>query len=94
MIARVEPLTTTRKVAGPFDYRLPEDPVEVGSVVRIPFGRQTLEGVVTGLASDTEVPEERLVAPTKVRGQSIPADLVACALWMAEEYCSTPGSPR
>src|SRR3712207_7907536 len=37
VIARVEPLTTTRKVAGPFDYRLPEEPVAIGSVVRIPF---------------------------------------------------------
>jgi primosomal protein N' (replication factor Y) len=90
VFARVEPLTTTRKVSGPFDYRLPEDPVEVGSVVRIPFGRQTLDGVVTGLSSDTEVPEERLVAPTGVRGESIPADLVECALWMAAEYCTTP----
>ena len=39
-IARVEPLTTTRHLAGPFDYALPEQPVEVGSVVRIPFGHQ------------------------------------------------------
>jgi primosomal protein N' (replication factor Y) len=90
VIARVEPLTTTRKVSGPFDYKLPEDPVEVGSVVRIPFGRQTLDGVVTGLTSATDVPEERLVAPTKVRDESIPSDLVECALWMAAEYCSTP----
>jgi primosomal protein N' (replication factor Y) len=90
VIARVEPLTTTRKVAGPFDYKLPEAPVEVGSVVRIPFGRQSLDGVVTGLAASTEVPEEKLVAPVSVGEQSIPPDLVECALWLAAEYCSTP----
>ena len=86
----MEPLTTTRKLSGPFDYRLPDAPVEVGSVVRIPFGRQTLDGVVTALAAESEVEEERLVAPTAVRPQTVPAELVDCALWMAAEYCSTP----
>jgi len=89
-IARVEPLTTTRRVAGPFDYALPEAPVVVGSVVRIPFGRQRLTGVVTGLAEESAVARERLVAPTEVLPEAVPADLVELALWMAEEYCSTP----
>ena len=46
MIARVQPLTTTRRLAGPFDYALPEAPVGIGSIVRMPFGRQKLDGVV------------------------------------------------
>ncbi len=90
MIARIEPLTTTRRLSGPFDYKLPAAAVEVGSVVRIPFGRQRLDGVVTGFSPVSEVAEERLVAPTAVRPQSVPAELVDCALWMAAEYCSTP----
>jgi primosomal protein N' (replication factor Y) len=89
-VARVEPLTTTRRLSGPFDYALPQSPVQVGSVVRIPFGHQRLQGVVTALAETSEVPEERLVAPTQVLPESIPADLVELALWMADEYCSTP----
>ena len=64
MIARVEPLTTTRRLSGPFDYLLPADPVGVGSIVRIPFGRQALDGVVVELADATEVPDEKLVTPT------------------------------
>ncbi len=36
------------------------------------------------------MPDEKLVAPTSVRDDSIPRDLVDLALWMAEEYCSTP----
>ena len=64
MIARVQPLTTTRRLAGPFDYALPSEPVEVGSVVRVPFGRQKLDGVVVGLAETTDVPPEKLVTPT------------------------------
>ena len=90
MIARVEPLTTTRRLAGPFDYALPDAPVEVGSIVRVPFGRQRLDGVVVGLAASTEVAPEKLVTPTAVRADTLPAELVELALWMADEYCSTP----
>jgi primosomal protein N' (replication factor Y) len=90
VIARVEPLTTTRRLSGPFDYSLPEEPVGVGSIVRIPFGAQKLDGVVVGLAESSEVAPERLVAPLSVRRDSIPADLVDLALWMAGEYASTP----
>src|SRR5688500_15483039 len=61
MIARVQPLTTTRRLAGPFDYALPEAPVEVGSIVRVPFGRQKLDGVVVGFEAETDVPPEKLV---------------------------------
>jgi primosomal protein N' (replication factor Y) (superfamily II helicase) len=90
VIARIEPLTTTRRLSGPFDYLLPAEPVQVGSVVRVPFGRQRLDGVVVGLADATELPAERLVSPTAVLAESVPADLVELALWMAAEYCSTP----
>ena len=89
-IARVEPLTTTRRLSGPFDYRVADGEVEVGSIVRIPFGHQKLDGVVVALAETTEVPDEKLVSPTGVREDSVPRDLVDLALWMAEEYCSTP----
>ncbi|HEY6696567.1 MAG TPA: DEAD/DEAH box helicase, partial [Solirubrobacteraceae bacterium] len=90
MIARVEPLTTTRRLSGPFDYLPPEDPVGVGSVVRIPFGRQRLDGVVVDVADSSEVPAEKLVRATGVRAERVPEDLVELALWMAAEYCSTP----
>jgi primosomal protein N' (replication factor Y) len=92
MIARVEPLTTTRRLSGPFDYALPlgGGPVDVGSIVRIPFGRQRLDGVVVGLAASSALPPERLVAPTAVREDSVPPELVELAHWMAAEYCSTP----
>ena len=90
MIARVEPITTTRRLSGPFDYALPEQPVDVGSIVRIPFGRQKLDGVVVGMADSSQLAPERLGSPTAVREDDVPADLVELALWMAEEYCSTP----
>ena len=90
MIARVEPLVTTRKLAGPFDYLLPEQPVRVGSVVRVPFGRQALDGVVVDLAERSEVPAEKLVRASAVREDGVPEELVDLALWMAAVYCSTP----
>jgi primosomal protein N' (replication factor Y) len=92
VIARVEPLTTTRAIRGPFDYRLAadQDGVEVGSLLRVPFGSRTTLGVVTGLAQSSDVDPERLVEPEAVLPGAIPGDLVALASWMAREYCSTP----
>lgn len=85
-VAKVEPLTTARVLRGPFDYLRPEG-VGVGSLLEIPFGRQTLRGVVTGLA---EASEHELAAPRRVLEHTLPPDLVELALWLAAEYCSTP----
>ena len=61
-IARVEPLTRTRAIRGPFDYRLRSDQleVEVGSLLRVPFGRRRTLGVVVDIASHSELAPERL----------------------------------
>lgn len=91
-IARVEPLTTARALRGPFDYRLPEemDEVEVGSVLRVPFGRQRLLAVVVELAASSSLSPERLVEPLEALDSGVPAELVQLGLWVAREYCSTP----
>ncbi len=92
MIARVVPLTRTRAVLGSFDYRLPAggEPVHVGSVLRVPFGRQRALGVVIELAERSELEPGRLAEPEAVLAASIPEPMVALAEWMAHEYCSTP----
>jgi primosomal protein N' (replication factor Y) len=92
VIARVEPLTRTRAVRGPFDYRLrPEQAgVGVGALLRVPFGRTTTLGVVVELRERSELAPERLAEPHAVLPSGLPADLVALAQWMASEYCSTP----
>jgi primosomal protein N' (replication factor Y) len=91
-IARVEPLTTARALRGPFDYRLPAAmaDVEVGRVVRVPFGRQRLLGVVVELAEASELPPERLAEPLETLEAGTPPELVRLGLWVAREYCSTP----
>jgi len=91
-IAKVEPLTTARALRGPFDYRLPERmaDLEVGSVVRVPFGHRRAIGVVVDLAEHSSLPPERLAEPIEALEAGVPAELVRLALWLAREYCSTP----
>ncbi|HWX46103.1 MAG TPA: primosomal protein N' [Solirubrobacteraceae bacterium] len=95
-IAQVEPLTTTRALRGPFDYRLPEElrdgAVKVGSMLVVPFGRREVLGVVTGLSERSEVADEKLLAPLRAPDEgppALPVDLVVLAEWIAAEYCST-----
>jgi primosomal protein N' (replication factor Y) (superfamily II helicase) len=91
VIARVEPLTRTRAVKGPFDYRLrPEQSaVRVGSLLRVPFGHRTMLGIVVELASRSALAPNRLAEPDAVLPGGIPPDLVSLASWIAHEYCST-----
>ena len=91
-ILRVEPLTTARALRGPFDYRRPEAmaDVDVGSVVRVPFGRRRLLGVVVEVAEASELPPERLAEPIEALEAGATPALVRLGLWVAREYCSTP----
>src|SRR6185312_11222071 len=92
-IAQVEPMTTARALRGPFDYRLPDElcggAVDVGSMLVVPFGRREVLGVVVGLADSSEVAAEKLLAPLRALELGVPAEMVALASWIAEEYCST-----
>ncbi|MHB8656902.1 MAG: replication restart helicase PriA [Solirubrobacteraceae bacterium] len=93
MIAKVVPLTRTRAVRGLFDYRIAAGlapQIEVGSLLRVPFGGRLTLGVVAELADVSTLPPERLAEPAAVLPSRLPADLVELALWMAREYCSTP----
>jgi primosomal protein N' (replication factor Y) (superfamily II helicase) len=91
-ILRVEPLTTARALRGPFDYRRPEamSGLEVGSVVRVPFGPRRILGVVVEVAEASELPPERLAEPLEALEAGVTPELVRLGLWVAREYCSTP----
>jgi len=91
-ILKVEPLTTARALRGPFDYRRPEamEGLEVGSLVRVPFGPRRLLGVVVGLAESSELAPERLAEPIEALEAGASPELVELGLWVAREYCSTP----
>src|SRR6185295_9241748 len=73
-------------------YRQPDamELLEVGSVVRVPFGPRRLLGVVVEVAESSELPPERLAEPIEALEAGAPADLVRLGLWIASEYCSTP----
>lgn len=92
LIAKIEPLSTTRALRGPFDYRLPEAlaGVEVGALLAIPFSGRRMLGVVVARAEHSELPAERLAEPLHALGPSVPPELVALAGWLAQAYCSTP----
>jgi primosomal protein N' (replication factor Y) (superfamily II helicase) len=86
-------MTNTRALRGPFDYRLPEElraGVQVGSMLVVPFSGRKLLGVVVGLADSSDIADEKLLAPLRALELGVPAELVALAEWIAEEYCSTP----
>src|SRR3954452_21290306 len=91
-IAKVEPLTFARALRGPFDYRLPEalQPVGVGSLLVVPFGRRRVLGVVVDLADRSEIDPEKLAAPLQALEQGVPPAPVRLPTWMAAAYCSTP----
>jgi primosomal protein N' (replication factor Y) len=91
LIARVEPLTTTRALRGPFDYRLPAAlaDVSVGTLLAVPFAGRELLGVVVERAASSQVAPEKLAEPRAVVEPAIPAELVGLARWIADEYCST-----
>ncbi len=90
-IARIEPITSTRALRGPYDYRLPEGmgDVDVGSLVIVPFANRRMLGVVVELADRSELPPERLAEPIEALEAGTPAELVRLGLWVGERYCST-----
>ncbi|MDA8068576.1 MAG: primosomal protein N' [Actinomycetota bacterium] len=94
LIARVIVLTPTRAVRGLFDYELSPAllarGVGVGSLLKVRFARRTLVAVVAELAASSELPAERLAMAEELLPARLPADLVGLALWLADEYCSTP----
>ena len=88
----MEPLTTARALRGPFDYRLPVEMegLEVGAIVRVPFGHRRILGVVVERAETSDLPFERLAEPIEALEAGAPAELVRLGLWISREYCSTP----
>jgi primosomal protein N' (replication factor Y) (superfamily II helicase) len=86
--ASVYPLVTTRALARPFTYEVPEDVVR-GDVVSVRLGGARQRGVVIEL--EDSPPEGVEAAPIERVVESLPGALVELALWLADYYGSTPG---
>ena len=86
--ASVYPLVTTRALARPFTYEVPDE-VARGAVVAVRLGGARQRGVVIGL--EDAPPDGVEAAPIERVVESLPAPLVELALWLADYYGSTPG---
>ena len=86
-LASVYPLVSTRSLARPFTYEVPEG-VGKGAVVAVRLGRSSTRGVVADVGVDA--PEGVSPAPVGKVLDEIPATLVDLALWIADYYGSTP----
>jgi primosomal protein N' (replication factor Y) (superfamily II helicase) len=86
--ASVYPLLTTRALARPFTYQVPEE-VKAGAVVQVRFGGARQRGVVVEVGD--EPPKDVEVTAVEQVVEQLPASLVELALWLAAYYGSTPG---
>jgi primosomal protein N' (replication factor Y) len=86
-LASVYPLVSTRSLARPFTYEVPEGTGK-GAVVSVRLGRRSVRGVV----ADVGVTAPPGVEPIAVGAllDHVPAPLVDLALWLADYYGSTP----
>ena len=90
MVARVTLEIALRKE---FDYLIPselEGRVEVGTRVKVPFGRREVLGCVTSLAEHSD--HDSLKSITKVIGTQslVTPRVLELARWISEYYCCAP----
>ena len=90
MVARVTLEIALRRE---FDYLIPpelEGRVEVGTRVKVPFGRRQVLGCVTEMAEQSE--HETLKPITKIIGAQslVTPRVLELARWIAEYYCCAP----
>jgi primosomal protein N' (replication factor Y) len=87
VLASVYPLVSSRAVARPFTYEVPEG-VGKGAVVAIRFGRGAARGVV--VETGVTAPPGIETAPIESVLYELPPALVDLALWVGDYYGSTP----
>jgi primosomal protein N' (replication factor Y) len=86
-LASVYPLVSTRSLARPFTYDVP-DGMGKGAVVAVRLGRSATRGVVADVGVDAPPGVEPATVGRLL--DEIPAPLVDLALWVADYYGSTP----
>jgi primosomal protein N' (replication factor Y) len=78
-------------VAGIFDYHLPpelEGKIGPGHLVTVPFGKQTVQGVVFRLIAEPSVPETKTILDLLDPQPVLTVAQIALAQWLAEETLS------
>ena len=86
-IARV--VVNVSAVSGVFDYQLPAeliDRVQVGCLVTVPFGSQTVQAIILDLISESPIAELKKVADLLDEQPVVTAQQIQLAAWMAGTY--------
>lgn len=94
MYADVIVAISAKALDRPFQYSVPEKMcgrIEVGNVVRVPFGGRTVTGYVVALKEKAEIEESRIrpVGDILREGSSEEERLTGLAVWMRERYGGT-----
>lgn len=94
MIANIIVDVPSRQTDRPFDYKVPNSLqpwIELGSRVGVPFGPRVLQGVVVGLANDSEFDSSKLKPIKELLDPEPPLlpDLIELSQWLSNKYgCS------
>ena len=90
MVARVTLEIALRKE---FDYSIPpelEGRVEVGTRVKVPFGRREVLGCVTGLTQQSEYDSLKPISKIIGAQSLVTPRVLELARWIADYYCCAP----
>lgn len=92
VIANIIVDVPSRQTDRPFDYKVPKSLqpwIELGSRVGVPFGPRVLQGVVVGLAEESEYDQSKLKPIKELLDPEPPLlpDLIELSKWLSEKYC-------
>lgn len=92
-VAHVQPLVRAWRVSHSFSYAIPEKltgKVDVGSLVRIPFGGRRVRGIVVGLGDPSDETLDELLGVV-IDVPMAPPPMTEVLDWIAERYVSPKG---
>nr|MBA2601715.1 hypothetical protein [Actinomycetota bacterium] len=94
VVASVLPLIPAWRVDRVFDYSVPDelsDKVDIGSLVRVPFGNRRVRAIVIQIQSQSELGSidglEAVIAAV-IAHPVIPESLIPLFFWIADRYAS------
>lgn len=92
VIANIIVDVPSRQTDRPFDYKVPKSLqpwIELGSRVGVPFGPRVLQGVVVGIASDSNYEHSKLKSIKELLDPEPPLlpDLIELSQWISDKYC-------
>lgn len=91
MLDRVAKVVSDVALNREFDYRIPDelaDRIVPGCRVRVPFGRRTLTGTVTGLATESEYAKLKDIISVVGKKALITPPVMRLARWMSDYYAA------